>query len=72
MDQLQQQRVDVYPLNANRLSDVELPLPLEGVQVPQLSRVQRRGDGVATRAVDRDGRHCPLVTPHPTDQLLCV
>lgn len=38
----------VYPLNANRLADVELPLPLEGVQVPELSRVQRRADGVAT------------------------
>lgn len=40
--------VHVYPLNANRLSDVELPLPLEGVQVPELSRVRGRADGVAT------------------------
>lgn len=31
--------LQVYPLNANRLMDVELPLPLEGVQVPELSRV---------------------------------
>ena len=31
--------VHVYPLNANRLSDVELPLPLEGVQIPKLRRV---------------------------------
>lgn len=26
----------VYPLNANRLSESELPLPLKGVQVPKL------------------------------------
>lgn len=38
----------VYPLNANRLSNVELPLPLKSVQVPELGCVRGRADGVAT------------------------
>lgn len=62
----------VYPLNANRLPDIQLPLPLKGVQVPELCRVQGCADGVATWTVDRDWRNCSFMTTHPTDQLLCV
>lgn len=61
-----------YLLDAHRLPDAQLPLALEGVQVPELGGVRRRGDGVAARAVDRDGGDGPLVTPHPADQLLGV
>lgn len=39
---------DIYPLNANRLSDTELPLPLKAVQVPELCCVQGCADGIAT------------------------
>lgn len=60
------------PLYADRLTDIEFPLPLEGVQVPELSRVSWRTDGVAARAMDRHGGYRPLVTPHPTHQLLRI
>jgi hypothetical protein len=60
------------PLYADRLADIEFPLPLEGVQVPELSRVSWCTDGVAARAMDRHGGYRPLVTPHPAHQLLRI
>lgn len=59
----------VYPLNANRLPDIQFPLPLKSVQVPELSRVQGCADGVATWTVDRDRWNGSFMTPHPADQL---
>lgn len=62
----------VYPLNINRLFDSELPLPLKGVQVPELRCVHWCAESIATGAVYRDEWHCSLMSPHPTDHLLCV
>ena len=62
----------LYLLDAHRLSDVELPLALERVQVPELGRVTWRGDGVAAGTVDRNRRDRSLMAAHPTDQLLGV
>lgn len=59
-------------LYAHRLANVQLPLPLEGVQVPQLGRVSGGGDGVPARAVDRYSGHGALVPTHPAHQLLGV
>ena len=61
-----------YLLDAHRLSYVELPLALEGVEVPQLGRVRGRGDGVAAGTVYRNRRDRALVAAHPTDELLGV
>lgn len=58
-----------HPLHGDGLADVQLPLPLEGVQVPELGGVGRGGDGVAAGAVDRHVGHRPLVATHPAHQL---
>lgn len=55
--------------DAHGLAHVQLPLPLEGVQVPELSRVDRGGDSVAAGAVHRHGGHGAVMAPHPAHQL---
>lgn len=44
-------------LYAHGLADIQLPFSLEGIQVPELSRVGGRSDGVPPGCVHGDGAH---------------